>query len=153
MICARRRGGRSAGGWLCGEWAGGSSVRFCSLPPVARGRGRVVFGLGAPRGGDAFGGLGSDLLRPSAANSFAAAAGLWWPPWAGGAVQARVGVLLPLRLGRCRCGSWRAADSASGRGVDMFFGVGAVRAAAVTNHIGTSMGTLRAWIPYFFPRR
>ena len=63
----------------------------------------------------------------------------------------RGGVLLPLGLGRCRCGSWRAADLASGRGVDMFFGVGAVRAAAVTNHIGTSMGTLRAWIPYFFP--
>jgi hypothetical protein len=81
---------------------------------------------------------------------YAAAAELWWPLWAGGGVRARW-VLLPLGLGRCRCGSWRAVDLASGRGADMFSGVGAVPAAAVTNHIGTKMGTVRASLPYFSP--
>jgi len=47
-LAPRREVGR---GLVCGEWAGGSSVRFChasgpSLPPAARGRNCVVFGLG-----------------------------------------------------------------------------------------------------------
>ena len=158
IICVGRRSGRSVRGWLCGKWAGGSSVRFCSClrslpsPGGSRPRSCRLWARGA-RGVVTLSGVG--FLSPRAVcggllrccgGALVAPVGRRRRPGAGWGSAAPGAWALPLWVLAC-CGFGVGA----GRG-HVFRGWGG-SCSAVTNHIGTSMGTPRAWIPYLFPRR